>query len=207
MTAVPDAFELVGGWQCLDYANTVEPRHGQVVRDHLNRYPDVVAWAGQAGALDDDTHAGELLLVAEADPDAARRHFAAAITLREAVFAVFAAVAGGKTPAQADLDTVHRTYAAAAAHASLVPTTGGYTWAWPRTAFDRPVWAIARSAVDLLTGGPLERVKMCPTDLGCAWLFLDATKNRSRRWCSMDTCGAAVKASRQTARRRARRSP
>lgn len=205
--STPDAFELVGGSLCLDYVNTVEPRYGQVVRDRLAGYSDLVAFAAQAGVLDDDAHAGDLLRAAAAAPDTARQHFVTAIGLREATFDVFAALAAGQAPAAAGLAQIQRVYAAAASHASLVPAGSGYTWAWPRTALDRPAWAVARSAVDLLTTGPLDRLKMCPTDLGCSWLFLDTTKNRSRRWCSMETCGAAFKISRQTARRRADRSP
>ncbi|MCK4450409.1 MAG: CGNR zinc finger domain-containing protein, partial [Anaerolineae bacterium] len=31
---------------------------------------------------------------------------------------------------------------------------------------------------------------------GCDWLFVDASKNHSRRWCSMNMCGSRVKARR-----------
>jgi predicted RNA-binding Zn ribbon-like protein len=54
------------------------------------------------------------------------------------------------------------------------------------------------------TAGPLDRVKQCPP--GCAFLFFDASKNRIRRWCSMDECGGQEKAKRQTARRRSARA-
>jgi predicted RNA-binding Zn ribbon-like protein len=47
-------------------------------------------------------------------------------------------------------------------------------------------------AVELLETGPLDRVKECPAD-DCGWLFLDTSKNRSRQWCSMQTCGNVSK--------------
>jgi predicted RNA-binding Zn ribbon-like protein len=53
--------------------------------------------------------------------------------------------------------------------------------------------------VELLTAGPLDRLKLCG---GCRWLFLDRSKNRSRRWCSMEHCGTAAKMRRYTGRRR-----
>jgi predicted RNA-binding Zn ribbon-like protein len=205
MASAPDLLDLVSGWLCLDFANTVEPRHGTAERDHLHGYGDLVAWARHAGALDDDAQAVELLRTAAERPVSARAHFTRAIALREAVYEVFAAVARGGPPPVADLAVIQRTYAEAARRASIVAVNGGFTWAWPRADLDRPLWAVARSALDLLTTGPLERLKMCPTDEGCAWLFIDATKNRSRRWCSMETCGAEVKVKRQTARRRATR--
>ncbi|HSN18100.1 MAG TPA: CGNR zinc finger domain-containing protein [Gammaproteobacteria bacterium] len=47
-------------------------------------------------------------------------------------------------------------------------------------------------AVELLETGPLDRVKECPGE-GCGWLFLDTSKNRSRQWCSMQSCGNVSK--------------
>jgi predicted RNA-binding Zn ribbon-like protein len=204
--AAPDRVDLVSGWLCLDFANTVEPRCGPAERDHLHRYGDLVAWAHHARALDDDAHASELLRASTDRPAAARAHFNRAIALREAVYEVFAAVARAAPPPPEQLAVIQRWYAAAARSATIVATGDGFTWAWPRADLDRPLYAVARSALDLLTTGPLERLKFCPDGFGCGWLFVDTTKNRSRRWCSMDTCGAAVKIKRQTARRRADRA-
>ena len=59
---------------------------------------------------------------------------------------------------------------------------------------------IAWSAVDLLRSGRFERVKRCPGP-GCGWLFFDHSKNNSRRWCDMATCGNRTKGRRHRARR------
>jgi predicted RNA-binding Zn ribbon-like protein len=53
-----------------------------------------------------------------------------------------------------------------------------------------------------LTSGPLGRVKGCA---GCNWLFVDESKNKSRRWCSMEECGTHAKMRRYVARRAAKR--
>jgi len=53
------------------------------------------------------------------------------------------------------------------------------------------------AAVDLLRTGPLDRLKVCAA---CPWLFLDTSRNRSRRWCSMSDCGARLKMRRYRAR-------
>jgi hypothetical protein len=51
------------------------------------------------------------------------------------------------------------------------------------------------------------RLRACPPALGgCGWLFLDHSRNGTRRWCAMDDCGARAKARRLTARRRSARS-
>jgi predicted RNA-binding Zn ribbon-like protein len=64
------------------------------------------------------------------------------------------------------------------------------------------LWPVAYAATELLTSGPLGRVKNCA---GCNWLFVDESKNRSRRWCSMEECGTHAKMRRYVARRAAKR--
>jgi predicted RNA-binding Zn ribbon-like protein len=64
------------------------------------------------------------------------------------------------------------------------------------------LWPVAHSAIELLISGPLGRVKGCA---GCNWLFVDESKNRSRRWCSMEECGTHAKMRRYVARRAAKR--
>jgi predicted RNA-binding Zn ribbon-like protein len=198
--------KLYGGLLCLDFANTLEPRAAEPVRDWLHGYADLVAWARHAGALDDTT-AERLLALAAGQQAAAEASFAAAVELREATYRAFAAVARGATPAAEDLAVVQRAYAEAMRHARLLPAPGSdqLAWTWEDDdALDRAWWPMARSAVELATAGPLERVKQCPP--GCGFLFFDASKNRIRRWCSMEECGGQTKARRQTARRRAARA-
>jgi CGNR zinc finger len=66
-----------------------------------------------------------------------------------------------------------------------------------------PLWPLAHAAVELLTEGPLDLLKVCS---GCRWLFLDQSKNRSRRWCSMEVCGTSAKKRRYVERRRRARA-
>jgi predicted RNA-binding Zn ribbon-like protein len=49
--------------------------------------------------------------------------------------------------------------------------------------------------------GTWDRLKLCPAE-DCLWAFFDASKNRSRRWCSMNVCGNRTK-TREYRRRRA----
>ena len=51
---------------------------------------------------------------------------------------------------------------------------------------------VAWKAAELLELGPLDRLKECPADT-CGWLFVDTSRNRSRTWCSMATCGNNAK--------------
>jgi predicted RNA-binding Zn ribbon-like protein len=50
--------------------------------------------------------------------------------------------------------------------------------------------AIVAAAVE---HGRWERLKACPRE-ACEWAFYDKSKNRSGRWCSMDSCGNIEKA-------------
>ena len=82
--------------------------------------------------------------------------------------------------------------------AELVAGVAGFEWSWTRVAdLTRPLLPVVHAAITLLTDGPLDRIKGCA---GCRYLFLDESKNRSRRWCSMDDCGTAEKSRRYVAR-------
>ena len=45
-------------------------------------------------------------------------------------------------------------------------------------------------------------VRVCEGN-GCGWLFLDQTRNGSRRWCSSGDCGRRERVRRHRARRAA----
>jgi predicted RNA-binding Zn ribbon-like protein len=201
--------KLFGGRLCLDFANTVEPREAQPQHDYLRSYADLVRWVRHADAIDDAT-AERLLERAAGREDAAADSLAAAIALREATYRAFVALAHGEAPAAGDLDRLQSAYASAMRHARLTPDEGELGWSWDEDpahaeALDRAWWPMARSAVDLATAGPAVRIKQCAGTTGCGFLFFDTSKNRVRRWCSMEECGGQTKARKQTARRRAAR--
>jgi predicted RNA-binding Zn ribbon-like protein len=193
----------------LDFANTVGPRlphPGRQAHDHLGDYTELVGWAEHAGLLT----AGQrdrLTELAAGDPAGAAAVLRTARALREAIYASFAAVARGEPAPPAALADIRGAYLDALDAAELGPVPAGLDWRWPE---DGPVaqvlWPIARDAVQLAVSGRLDRIRQCPGDDGqCGWLFLDTSKNATRRWCSMRTCGSRVKSRRQAARLRAAR--
>jgi predicted RNA-binding Zn ribbon-like protein len=194
---------LLGGELCLDFANTVEPRHTDNRRDYLTGYPDLVRWAEHAGALNEE-EARRLLRVAEAHPLEAASTFERAVVLRETIYRVFSAVAYGEPPGASDLEALSAAHLEALAHYRIVRTAGGFAWKLAEgDVLGRPVWQVSLSATTLLTGGELDRVKACPSaESGCGWVFYDTSKNKSRRWCSMEGCGSRAKMRRMYARRR-----
>ncbi|RUT72451.1 zf-CGNR multi-domain protein [Flavobacterium cupreum] len=52
---------------------------------------------------------------------------------------------------------------------------------------------IIKSGYELFLSGQIHRIKECGH---CGWLYLDNSKNNSRKWCSMETCGSQIKAKR-----------
>ena len=199
--------DLVAGELCLDFANTVEPRvaprHGGHPREYLASYADLVAWSHHAGVVP-DAGASQLIAEAERRPDAARAVLAQGIALREAIYRSFLSIAKSKQPDLRDLDMLHAVYAQAIAAARIERIDTGFDLVWAENSnhLERPLWPIARSAVELLTHGDPRRVKDCLTGGdGCGWLFYDTSKNNSRRWCSMRGCGNPAKERRRAKRR------
>jgi predicted RNA-binding Zn ribbon-like protein len=191
---------IAGAW-CLDFANTVEPRFEPApVSDYVPDYRALIGWSVKARLVS----AGSARpLRQHADTRAAAAAHTRAIVLREATYRVFHAIATGVTPDKGDLSTLRDAYADAVGHA--VPRwEDRLRWTWPADDLDRLHHLLADDAVRLLDSPHVDRVKVCrPT---CGWLFLDLTRNSSRRWCATSTCGVREKIRRQSVRRAQRAS-
>jgi predicted RNA-binding Zn ribbon-like protein len=89
-------------------------------------------------------------------------------------------------------------------HLRVTPAKTGFTWTWHNEpgALDVMLWPVVQSAGELLTSAQIVQVRECAGDT-CSWLFLDTSKNHSRRWCDMKDCGNRAKAKRHYARSRA----
>jgi predicted RNA-binding Zn ribbon-like protein len=108
----------------------------------------------------------------------------------------------GQQEIPADLGSVGRFFAVAVTRGRLQASDTGLRWTWPTLSqvdLEAPLWPIAVSAVDLLDKTPLDLLGRCHY---CRWLFLDTSRNRTRRWCSMNACGGTDKMRRHRARLR-----
>lgn len=192
---------LLGGRPALDFANTIDPRVGNLRVDYLMTYLDLIDWAARARVFSLKT-ADRLKRNAGRNPAAAARALAQARQLREAIYRIFSAITSHREPNAADLRVIEDGYRDALRHARLQRHARSFHW---HLAEDLELVrrAIARDAMLLLESNLIERVKLCPGSDDCGWLFLDASKNGSRRWCSMDGCGNRVKVRRHLARRSA----
>jgi predicted RNA-binding Zn ribbon-like protein len=196
-------WNLLGGHLSLDFANTADWHASDQPEELLTSYAKFVSWSRQAGVLT-EKQAKRLLREAADRPDEATAILKRAIALREATYEIFAAVAHEQSPQATDLATLNSALSEALARSQIAPMETGFGWQWAgeEDALDRPLWSIARSAADLLTSDDLQRVGQCADDRGCGWLFLDTSRNHSRRWCSIEDCGNRAKARRHYERKR-----
>lgn len=193
---------LVGGELALDFANTSSGRGSAGHQEHLRAAGDVVDWAEHARAILPQG-AEWLRNMALRDPQFAQHLLAASLALREDIYDLGAALAAGHAAPREKIDPIAAVQARSLAKATLEPIAGRYAWSWvAKTApIEAVLGPISLSAITMLLQADPTRIKQCPGEK-CGWLFLDATKNKSRRWCEMQVCGNRAKQKRLAERMR-----
>jgi predicted RNA-binding Zn ribbon-like protein len=199
-TRTVETLELVGGAFCLDFVNTINsrlyPEH-----DYLTQYSDLARWANKVGILS-PAQANQLEKRAKQNVEKVENALQAARTLRELLYRLFSNAAKGSEPNKKDMETFVSSYGEAISRGQLIKKDKHYTTTWKvDESLEAVLWPIIYSAGELFLASELSQVKECP---GCGWLFLDTSKNQSRRWCSMNTCGARDKMRRYHKRQRAK---
>lgn len=184
-------YKFLGQSLVLDFVNTHESATGGTPEvETLASYGDLAEWSRRAGVLGDEL-AAQIDAEARAHPDRAFVAYTRALELRADADAIFRAIANGDAPAPSCLQRLRDEYREAIDQARLTSAGASFRWQWrDEASLDLPRWLVAQDAVDLLRADRLSRLKTCDN---CPWLFLDTSKNRSRRWCDMNTCGAQVK--------------
>jgi predicted RNA-binding Zn ribbon-like protein len=191
---------LVGGNLSLDFANSINSRIAPV-HDYLAS-DGLLAWAEQAGMSSEGAQPIEE--GAARDRSGADRALSVAHGLREAIYATFSAIAAGAPPPVSAARRVLRAYGQAAAHGALADGPDGPRLNWSLTSNPGAVLhPIAFAAGELLLARDRPPIKACP---GCGWLFLDRSRNGSRRWCDMQVCGSRDKMRRYHRSRRSGRA-
>lgn len=209
----PRELPIVGGHLALDFANTVDDPLGPARHDHAATYPDLIRWASRVELLDQH-QVDRLLGAADKAPRAGRAALRRAHQLRLVLNDLFGVVADQGTDMAAQWQRLRPFVTTAFASAGLAPAGEAdldrgaairqQRWAWPQgEELDAVLHPVAMAAAELLVGPDLPRIKRCNR---CPWLFLDRSRNHSRRWCDMDDCGRAQKIERYVARRAARRT-
>jgi predicted RNA-binding Zn ribbon-like protein len=184
----PHTFELVGGDIALDFLNTIHDWTVAQPRDYLPSFSEALRFGVTAGAL--SRPETRRLTAMPAGQELRRLR-----ELRERLERIFRAAVVHRAPLSADLDALADDAAAAARAARLRRVRGHLTRVIDVDAAGVAAlrWRVVEAALALLTGSRFASVKTCPA---CGWFFVDSSKNGSRRWCSMATCGSNAKARR-----------
>lgn len=195
--------EFVGGSLALDFANTLGGMHTAPSHEHIVEYSDLVEFCRLAGTIS-PSQGRRLVEEAGRQPARAAAVVRRAISLREAIWRVFDAYAKDGRAEPTDLATIHEEDLAALQHARFQQSASEVDYAWSDDLLlERPLWAIAHSAAELRRSKQdLGRVRECGSE-SCEWLFIDRSRNHTRRWCDMNDCGNAAKVRRFRQRQRA----
>ncbi|MFZ0532591.1 MAG: ABATE domain-containing protein [Anaerolineales bacterium] len=198
-------YDFDAGDLSLNFANTKDWHVSEKPVENLTGYSDLVTWGEQAGLISPE-FAMQMKQLARDQPVDAKRSYDFAIQVREALYRIFSLRYAGKPIPEADLALLNSVVREALAHLELTPLEDGFRWDWSPEidGANLILWPVARAAAELLTSDKATRVRVCEDDRGCGYLFIDQTKNHSRRWCSMESCGNRAKARRHYSRLQAR---
>ncbi|MFN8371857.1 MAG: CGNR zinc finger domain-containing protein [Anaerolineae bacterium] len=189
----------VGGHISIDYINTLEARQQQGETEYLLSYAHVLAWGQQCETLT-DTQVEHALQMAQLQPNAAQLALEFARDVREILYGVCVIVLEHGGLSATDLLPLNDVLARLLPYRRLQASGAGAVWSW---ADDAPLECVLLPVVvamsDLLVSEQVRQLRQCPN---CGWLFLDTSRNHSRRWCSMEFCGSKVKSKRQYERNR-----
>ncbi|KUY73175.1 CGNR zinc finger domain-containing protein [Burkholderia cepacia] len=175
----------------IDFANTLYWRGADTPTETFGTLDDLLTWCREQAGV--PSGLADACRVRGKDDEPAM--LARALALREALYRLFHAQAEQREPHADDLALLGGFLAEAAPRVALARIDGAYAWriggagATLAALLSPVLW----SAIDLLGGARLAKVKRCAND-ACQWLFIDDSKNGSRRWCSMSSCGNRAKA-------------
>ena len=187
---------LLGGRSCLDFTNTLDWRGSHQPVEFLDSYQDLVAWSIHAGTISakEASHINQLSKKRLSKQTKVLRK---AIRLRETIYRIFSSLSDGKPAPKDDLIAFNKFLSQTMKNSQIVRIKNGYQLD-SKGEMTKLGWILnplIHSAADLLVSEELKRVKKCG-DPACGWLFLDTSRNKSRRWCNMSDCGNRAKAKR-----------
>ena len=190
----------------LDFANTRGWHESEDKEELFRTYRDVIKWCEQSGVVD-RKEAAHLVKSGQNRVSVTRELLHGAISLRKSLYRIFSAVATKIPPRDTDLDTLNEHLSKVMAETRLVYESPRFILHQDRRdeAFHFLLDPVVRSAANLLLSDEVERIKKC-ADQSCGWLFIDGSKNRSRKWCDMKDCGNRAKARRHYRRVRAEKN-
>jgi predicted RNA-binding Zn ribbon-like protein len=190
----------LGGDLSLDFVNSVHDRHEEPLRNLLQNYLDLVTWIHSADAIN-NSQKESLLKKGWENQTKANQVYKDAIQLREALYDLFINMINREDVSPVNMQMINQWLSRAFSNLELTRLNSHFVLDWNDENFELEsvIWPIIRSFSDLITSEDRKRIKQCGN---CGYLFVDNSKNRSRRWCSMEICGNRVKARRHARKAR-----
>lgn len=179
-------FSRIGNDPALDFIDT-ESAAGDAIRT----FEDFFDWLIEAELLTTD-EAKDVLSVATGAQLLGL--LGLALALRWSMRRVVDAYVAGQTPPANQLAIINEHLQVTPVRHEIVPTQGGLT-SVQRVAPEQPrdlLYLVAEAARELFTRKDPHLIKRCANP-ECTHYFYDASKNGTRRWCSMAACGTRQK--------------
>ncbi len=199
-SAASSSAPRLGGRLWLDFVNTDDVHRGRRL-EHLVDFAAWTRWLAEAGVLDAE-RAAQLERRAQEQPMGAQAALVDARRVRNALRTVAERGASQERARDGALAEINRVLGRSAGTRSLEAGPTGFARSFRAggDVFGGLLLLIVESAADALVAGEMTRVKRCQGQ-GCARVYIDLTRNRSRRWCAMADCGNRAKAARHRSRR------
>jgi len=198
--ATPKPFQLIAGHPTLDLINTLDHRYRDTgTEENLNTYDDLLRFLTKSDLLSESK--ARKLKRLESTPADRASVLQQAIALRETLASIAYALLDHREIPEESLASLEAHVNQASAHRRLIATDSKLEWKWSGLTRNlvSPLWLLAQSAAELLLSSQTANLRGCASET-CRWLFLDTSKNHTRRWCEMKTCGNRMKARRFQAR-------
>lgn len=183
------SYSLIGGRLCLDFANTLAWAGTQKEHDWFEPWSNILTWCLATDLIAQET-AESLTRKYRSKPDEAARALDVIKGQRSILSRAVSPLAKGGRPTPGALRDLNALLADALPGRRIDPNTLAWTWS-PVTRLEDITAPIALDAADLIATADHTRLGSCPA---CEWLFYDTSRNRSRQWCEMATCGSRHKA-------------
>ena len=173
-------YSFLGNNLAIDFTNTEHIAHGKVV-ETLKNLNDFYQWASEADL--------------EAEKFSETDSISEVLKLRKSLKELFVSTVNGNSLPDKALKTVNH-YLLNRSETQQIKKIDNKVFLEPkykRLSLERLLGVIAHEAAQLLVSPQLHQLKHC-SNTKCILLFLDTSKSKKRRWCSMDTCGNRAKA-------------
>ncbi len=191
--------EHVAGDLCLEFADTSRAEDKD---EELHSIEDLLLWAKKADVLS-SADSSRLARLYEGNRRQAAADLARAIGVRDLLFSIFTGISNGHPLRDRDLSELNSALAQTPAILSARTHSGTVETQWGSAAegLSQVLFPVLADATNLLSSDHLRRVRACAST-ECTKLFVDESRNGSRRWCDMNACGNRMKARRHYARTR-----